>query len=224
MDNQQPSTLEHRIRLLVRNAKFGDGTLWKHPECKNYKGVWTSTTPELLEVKRSIAPSIFTSGVRVATVGAGRGRYANARTLYRLASTVHPLFTEARLLQKEQLFQELTLEDLGLWYLDDGCCVIRRDYHTLRGHRFSISIGNCAETPERAALFGEHMHNLFGKKWGHVTANNNSRDTKRNKTWYIPRSAAEAILQEARKYNVLLHKFPQGEGSSTIPTGSREPG
>jgi len=216
MDNQQPSTLEHRIRFLARNAKFGDGYLWKHPECRNWKGIWTSTTPELLEAKRQLAPNMFTTGVGTATVGKGNGRFANAKPLYRLASIVHPVFTAVALATKEELFPELSLWDFGLWYLDDGCCVIRKDYHTHGGHRFSISVGDCAETADRSALFHKCLQQLFGADYGRVVPNN-SKATERNKTWYIPRHVAELILQEARKYNVLLHKFPQGEGSSTIP-------
>lgn len=223
MGNQQPSTLEHRIRLLARNAKFGDGCLWKHPECKNWKGVWTSTTEKLLEAKQLLAPEVFTSGVSPASVGKGTGRYTNSKQLYRLASIVHPTFTAIHDTSKETLFSELSLEDFGLWYLDDGCCVVRRDYHTNSSNRFSISIGNCAETPEREALFKEQLHRLFGSKFGRIQKNN-SKATEQNKTWYIPRPVAEVILREAAKYNVLPNKFPQGEGSQAIPKGSREPG
>lgn len=42
MDNQQPSSLEERLYVLGINAVFGDGYLWKHPECQNYKVIYTS--------------------------------------------------------------------------------------------------------------------------------------------------------------------------------------
>jgi hypothetical protein len=223
MDNQQPSTLEERVRVLARNAVFGDGTLWKHPECTNWKGIWTSTTPELLEVKRELAPELFPSGVHHTTTGNSKGRFANAKELYRLASLVHPVFTAVRSVPKEELIRELTLKDFGLWYLDDGCCVQRKDYHTHNSYRVCLCVGDCGCTPERYEVFTRLLCSLFGEKYGRVVKNN-SKATERNKTWYIPTPIANIILKEAAKYGVLPHKFPHGEGSQTIPDGSRGPG
>lgn len=203
MGNQQPSSSDP-INFLARNAVLGDGYLWKHPECKNYKGIWTSTTPELLELKRSMAPDIFTTGVRPATTGNGRGRFANAKPLYRLASVVHPVFTQHKELTKETLFDTLNVKDFALWYLDDGCCVKRNDSG---GHRFTLSVGDCADTPEKKRHFEATLQRLFGDKFGRVYKNN-SQSTEKNKVWIMTKQAAQTVLSVASVWKVLPRKFP----------------
>lgn len=223
MGNQQPSTFEERLYFLARNAKFGDGYLWKHPESKNYKLIYTSTSKELLEAKYKIAPEIFTTGVVPATVGKGNGRYKNAKQMYRLASNVHPIFTEIAQMHKEELYPSLTVQDFGLWYLDDGCLIWRKEKGRLYP-RFVLSIGDCCETEEKEKKFTGRLIELFGEKYGRIVLNN-SKATQKNKSWIIPKPIALQILEEAKKYGVLPHKFPHGEGSTaieTMPNGGRE--
>lgn len=59
MENQQLSTNQEGLIKLARNAKLGDGCYWKHPECKNYKLIFTSTTAELLKVKLKFLKSLI---------------------------------------------------------------------------------------------------------------------------------------------------------------------
>lgn len=205
MGNQQLSILEPTA-FLARNAVLGDGYLWKHPECKNYKAIWTSTTPELLEVKRAIAPELFKTGVMPASTGRSNGRFANAKQLYRLASTVNATFTAYKTRSKESLFAELTIVDFALWYLDDGCCVQRRDART--GHRFTLSIGDCAATPERRELFTSTLVSLFGEKYGRVYKNN-SKAGNNNLVWIMTKDAAHTLLDVARGWGIMPHKFPR---------------
>lgn len=222
MGNQHLSILEERIYFLAKNAVFGDGHLWKHPECNNYKVVYTSTTPELLEVKRKIAPKIFTTGVvKIRNLEKASGRFENAKQLYGLTSTVHPIFTKVKSLKKEELFKELTLEDFGLWYLDDGCVIRRSD--TKNSFRFFLCIGDCCSTRDKEQLFINQIHKLFGGKCGGIRPNN-SKATENNKNWVISKPTALIILEEAKKYNVLHYKFPYDESSTTIPQGSRDTG
>lgn len=204
MGNQQPSISEP-IAFLARNAVLGDGYLWKHPECTNFKAIWTSTTPDLLQVKRSICPILFPTGVRNATVGSGNGRYKNAKPLYRLASVVHPVFTAYKQRPKEELYVELEIEDFALWYLDDGCCVHRTDANS---YRFTLSIGDCASTPKRKELFERALVRLFGKNFGRVYKNN-SRATQSNLVWIMTKDAAYAVHSVARVWNVMPNKFPR---------------
>lgn len=204
MGNQQPSISEP-IAFLARNAVLGDGYLWRHPECKHFKAIWTSTTPDLLQVKYSICPSIFSTGVRATTVGEGRGRYKNAKPLYRLASVVHPSFTAYKQRPKEELYAELAVEDFALWYLDDGCCVRRNDSNS---HRFTLSIGDCASTPERRALFECALARLFGGNFGRVYKNN-SRATQNNLVWIMTKGAAYVIHDVARCWGIMPNKFPR---------------
>jgi hypothetical protein len=205
MGNQQPSNLEQNIRKLAINAVFGDGYLWKHPECKNYKAIWSSISPELLEVKRSIEPTIFSSGVKTASTGNSNGRFENAKPLHRLASTVHPIFTEYKSLSKDSLFSQLTVEDFGLWYLDDGCCVRRKD--TKSSYRFTLSIGDCCNTPEKQEAFESVLISMCGSNFGRIYKNN-SRATVNNMSWIMTKSSASIILDAAKVHGVLPHKFP----------------
>lgn len=204
MGDQQPSISEP-VAFLARNAALGDGCLWKHPECKNFKAIWTSTTPELLEVKYSICPGLFSTGVRPATTGKSRGRYANAKPLHRLASRVHPTLTAYKQRAKEELYEELELVDFALWYLDDGCCVRRTDANS---YRFTLSIGDCANTPKRRELFEQTLARLFGKNFGRVYKNN-SKATQNNLVWVMTKDAAHAVHDVARTWNVMPHKFPR---------------
>lgn len=214
MGNQQPSTLEERLWLLAKNARFGDGYLWKHPRGINYKVIFSSTTPELLVVKRSIAPEIFGSGIRLVTNR--QGIFENAKPLYQLASKVHPIFTQAATMPLADLVKMLTIEDLALWYLDDGTMIRRHEYKDREYYRFLLSIGAVCETPELEEAFRTRLTELFGAKYGRITKNN-SKASERNKVWVIPKAVALPILEVAKQYGVLLHKFPPGEGSTTIP-------
>lgn len=210
MDNQQPSTLEERVFFLAKNALFGDGSLWQHPTGRFRKLVYTSTTPELLEAKRQIAPEIFTAPISL--VKKRSGTYPNAKPLYYMASRAHPVITDVHQMGKEELLPALTVADLGLWYLDDGCKVRSNGKDT---GKFVICIGDTCSTPERMAIFVSSMESLFGGPCGAVRPNG-SKATERNKVWWMRKAIAEQVLAEAGKYGVLQHKFPMREGSETI--------
>lgn len=203
MGNQQQSTLEERILFLAKNAYLGDGYLWRHPECKNYKVIYTSTSVELLEAKMAIAPSIFPSGVGIIDTSNHKGRYANAKPLYRLASTVHPIFTHIKEGGLDDVIGSLTIEDIGLWYLDDGSLIKRSDSG---GYRVILSIGNIANTPEKLEKFKNKLKELFGDDFGRI-AKNNSKATENNKIWVIPLPIARKIMPYAEKYGALSYKI-----------------
>lgn len=204
-------TTEDKIKLLARNAKLGDGCLWQHPKCYNSKVVYSSTTPELLEAKQKIVPELFTTGVREIKNSQLNNPYPNSKPYYRLTSIQHPIFTEYKNIDKTLLFQELTVEDLGLWYLDDGCCFERKDYTNKTGnkrYRYCLCIGDCCSDDLLKAVFSIAMRKLFKTSEVGGIQKNNSRATENNKTWQVPVGIAKIILTEAIKYNVLLHKFP----------------
>lgn len=203
MDNQQQSILEEKIKFLAKNATIGDGTLWKHPEVNNYKVIYTSTSRELLEAKMAIAPKLFPSGVKFFETSRHKGRFANAKPMYRLASITHPIFTQVKEGGLDCVIDELTVEDIALWYLDDGSLVKRKDYD---GYRVSISIGNCANTKERKDRLENKLKELFGDKFGYIQKNN-SKATENNKTWYIPLPIARKIMPYAEKYKALDYKI-----------------
>ena len=208
MDNQQAS---ENIRKLSINAVFGDGHLWKHPECSNYKVIYTSITPELLELKRSIAPEIFTTGVVPASVGAGKGRYANAKPLYRLASVVRPEFTEAKRAGKYELVDTLTVDDVALWYLDDGCFIKRSDGGSFR---YFLCIGDTCNTEERERRFIKRMREITGLERVGAIRPNNSKATVNNKNWVFNADVARIVLPISYQYGVLTRKFPEWVAAS----------
>ena len=203
MDNQQQSTLDYNIRFLAKNAILGDGYLWKHPECNNYKIIYTSTSKELLEAKLAIAPSLFPSGVKFYETTHHKGRFPNGKPMYRLASITHPIFSEVNALGVDGVIDELTVEDVSLWYLDDGCLIKRKDGGS---YRVSISIGSCANTIERKDKLESKLRELFGDKFGYIQKNN-SKATENNKTWYVPIKVAKEIMSYAIKYKALDYKI-----------------
>lgn len=203
MGNQQQSFLEERIRFLAKNATIGDGYLWKHPEVNNYKVIYTSTSKELLEAKMAIAPEMFPSGVKFFETKHHKGRFANAKPMYRLASLAHPIFTQVKDGGLDSVIDDLTIEDIALWYLDDGSLVKRKDNGS---YRVSISIGNCANTVERKNRLESRLIGLFGDKFGYIQKNN-SRATENNKTWYIPLPIAKKIMPYAEQYMALDYKI-----------------
>jgi len=207
MDNQQPRPFEERLAVIARNAKFGDGYFWKHPECKNHKVIFTSTCKELLEVKRAYLPELFTSGVRLIPLGSAAGRYSNAKPLYGLASRTHEAFLRYKLAEHRAILPEMTVEDVGLWYLDDGCTIARKD--SSYGYtRSSICIGGICHTDSSQNEFLAKMGHLFNC---HVVGNigyNTPERTRSNMRWNMPTKISEKILEEAAKHCVLKHKFP----------------
>ena len=217
MGNQQPSDLTG-IETLARNAKFGDGHLWRHPECVNYKCIFTSTDRELLLKKISIAPHMFPSGVALyREQGATTNYCTNSKALYRIASLVHPVFTLYKAMSVEEALSKMTLFDFALWYLDDGSYIKRKP----RGHRFMIHIGSAATGETRKEAFMRRVHELFdgvpsrGGTDGHIVKNN-SKATENNMTWKMPIPYGMCLIDMLREFHVMPHKFPEVEGSETI--------
>jgi len=225
MDNQQPSNLKG-IQILARNAKFGDGYFWKHPECVNYKVIFTSTDRELLKKKMNIVPKLFPSGVSLyRREGAITNYCSNSKALYRLASLVHPIFTTYATIDKSDVIQEMTLFDFALWYLDDGSYHVRPP----KGHRFMIHIGDSATGNYRHRIFMQQVRNVFGSiqtRSGSsgIVIKNNSKATKNNMTWKMPIPYGLRIIEELISFHIMPTKFPRVEGSETIPIGSTTTG
>lgn len=227
MDNQQLSTLtmEERIKFLAIESRLGDGQLWKHPECRNYKLIMTSTSPELLEAKQRICPCIFKTGVRFFETKHHSGRYANSKPMYRLASVVHPLITEVKQYTNAELLSQLTVDLLGLWFLDDGSTVKRIELKT-EGYRFTLYLGRVVADVEDERVFWDRIHTLFSditittKTYGTIRQNTSRYGhPENNKKWAIPYPIARVILRSARQHNALLYKCPDsfiaGESSET---------
>ena len=219
MVNQQPSSLDGIITL-AKNAKIGDGYLWRHPECVNSKIIFTSTDLGLLKAKMELAPFIFPSGISLyRKEGAVTNYCSNSKALYKLASTVHPIFTKFHDTCKESVLKELNAFDFALWYLDDGNCQLRPPTY-----RFSISIGNAA-TGSSKEIFMAKVRELFGSIRSRKNSvgsikKNNSRATENNMTWSMPTPIGIYISNLASSFYVIPNKCPYAKGSETIPEGS----
>jgi hypothetical protein len=208
MDNQQPRPDEGKVQMLCLNARLGDGYFWKHPECVNYKLIYTSTTPELLYLKMGIAPHMFKSGVREIDLSRAKGRFPNAKQMYRLASVVSPTITKFKHLEIYDLIDLLTLDDLALWYLDDGSTIARHDNPQYEYTRTYLCIGNSFPDEQSREYFLKKMSSLFGEKSAGTIRANGSTASERNKVWSVPVTIAKSILNAASEYDILKHKFP----------------
>lgn len=215
MGNQQPSSLDGLITL-AKNAKFGDGYLWRHPECVNSKVIFTSTDYGLLEAKMSICPTVFPSGITLYRKEGAETNYClHSKALYKLASIVHPIFTKYHRKEKETALLDLTEEDFYLWYLDDGYCEPRPPKY-----RFTLSIGNSA-TGSSKMTFLSVVNTLFG---GIKTRNNsvgtikknNSKASENNMTWSIPTPIGIHISNGASLFYNMPNKCPYAKGPETI--------
>lgn len=225
MDNQQLSTLtiEERIKFLAIESRLGDGYLWRHPECRNYKIILTSTSPELLEAKQKICPYLFKTGVKFFETRNHKGRFPNAKPMYRLASIVHPFITEVAQYTTIQLLSQLTIDMLGLWFLDDGSTIRRTECKT-ESYRFILCLGSTVKEVENEQAFWSRIHMLFSnivtRTYGRIGFNSSKGyHRENNKKWDIPYPIAKVILKSARQHNALLYKCPDsfitGESSET---------
>lgn len=225
MDNQQRRDLGE-LRTLAKNAKIGDGYLWKHPECINSKVIYTSTDRGLLEAKKSLCPSVFPAGIGVQRKKNTSTNFGKTnKTLYRLTSIVHPLFTEYHEKSKMEVVMEFSLFDFALWYLDDGCCIERRDNKKKKPYyRFIICVGETATDNED--MFMKKVSDVFshiktrGNTVGRLTRNN-SKATEKNKTWVIPVPIGKEIAKISTDFYFMQKRIPYVQRSETIPKGSR---
>lgn len=226
MGNQQLSTLtmEERIHFLAVEARLGDGSLWKHPECVNYKIVTTSVSVDLLEAKMRICPELFRAGVHPIKLS-GRGRFNNARPLFSLVSLVHPIITQVKAYSCIELLSYLSVDMLALWFLDDGSAVLRNDGRRTNSYRFTLYLGSLGVDSLFLPAFLERLHELFGYlkprtfgRFGYNASRYGNQEA--NRTWVIPMDIAKVIVDSARQYDALQYKCPQsfnvGKSPETI--------
>lgn len=197
MGNQQPSTYRETGQTLERaliNAQLGDGHFWRHPEMVNDCIVWTSIHESWLSWKRdNLLPENLRTSIQLARAANAKNCFPNAKALYTTRSSPHLHITNGRSKWTAQkALKKADLFDLAIWYLDDGCCVRRKD--TKHSYRVSIAVGAMTEKE----LFPHAQRILGTTDIGRVYLNN-SRATKRNQSWIIPKPAAVQILGMAEK-------------------------
>lgn len=210
MGNQQPSTYRNLTNAVV-NARIGDGSFWKHPECQNHKIIWSSICEDWVRWKlENFLPAELRGSVSKRTAAQRAqdgGVYQNAEDIWSGTSLVHPLITKAqRLLDPVEALHLLTREGLGAWFLDNGCSVKRND--TSGGYRVSIAIG-AVLSPFGDELLTWARERFQTEQVGRVYKNN-SRATELNKSWIIPKTVALQVMQAAREISPtgLLYKVP----------------
>jgi ribosomal protein S26 len=211
MGNQQLSTLEERIKLLARNGRLGDGSLWKHSESINCKYIATSIKLENLQLKLDLVPEIFKTGIKSVDCSNHSGRFPNAKQLYRLASIVNPIFTAYKKASRESIYAELNILDFVLWFKDDGCVYQRKDRNS---KKYILCIGASISTPELKASFTSTLIRIFGSKWGHFEKNN-SKATEFNYSLLLPVRIGEFLTLSYLDLQERLKAF-DGESSTTI--------
>lgn len=198
--------MDQDLRLLALNARTGDGSFWKHPECVNCKLIFTSTNKEWLEHKGTLCGQRKPTLVRA---GNAANCFANAKPLWALTTFVNPLFNEYRDKPVAACLDEMDKLHFYYWYLDDGCTMERRD--SFRGrrmpYRYDLCIGNFLQgQPDLEAYFLQRVSVIFadvlrGTTPGRI-AKNNSKASARNKTWHMPVCVGRACVLGARSFNV----------------------
>ena len=198
------------LRILARNAKVGDGCFWKHPESCNYNLVYTSTNREWLVYKAKLAGDKSSEVVLAREASSNKkGVYANSKSLYTLKIYANELFCEYVSKTNMRVLEEMSDIELAMWYLDDGCCIERRDHKSTRGvmsYRYTLCIGNfCEEDSKTEELFLAHMterfESIIGNNAGRIVPNN-SKATKRNRTWSMPVAVGKYLVSIARGFDV----------------------
>jgi len=179
-------------RALI-NTILGDAHFWKHPESRHHNIVWTSVHRSWLEWKQqNLLPEDVRLPIYVQRAAGSLGCFSNAKTLYAMKCRAVPEVDLGINWSVSEALQRADSLDLAIWYLDDGCCVSRKD--TENSYRVTISVGS--STAED--IFPQAMRLLGTSDLGRVYKNN-SRASEKNKSWIIPKTAAVQILAVARR-------------------------
>ena len=192
-------------RALI-NARLGDGHFWKHPESTNWNLVWSSTHRDwLLWKQKNLIPGALRSRLTSVRKAGAAGCYPNSKELYELKTHVDPRITAASSMTVSDALSRADILDLAIWYIDDGCAVVRKDSKS--SYRICLCVGSLSE----ADLFS-HMERILGMRSSSLgrVVRNNSRATEKNKSWVIPKAAAVQIMKAAREIAppCLQYKVP----------------
>lgn len=102
-----------RVRRLVFNAFFGDGGCYKNGA--NYYLVYTSTSLDYLQMKRSWASALYPSNYKQTKSG-----YKGNKLILNFHTRNSPWITLFYKKGFKGLINEMDKKDLIMWYLDDG--------------------------------------------------------------------------------------------------------
>ena len=197
--------IDPKIRL-ARNATLGDGCFWKHPECCNYKLVFTGTNRSWLTYKGGLLGR--TPSVCREANSTKRGVFPNAKTLYHFATFVDPVYTSYKVRSRLDILAECDLVDLAMWFLDDGCTVERRGMKhrdDIMRYRYILCIGGLcpSEAEENTTLSALSVicADFHKGRMGSIQKNN-SKATCNNKVWEMPVNIAREVVKTAQTFGV----------------------
>ena len=188
----------------IINARLGDGHFWQHPRDTNACLVYTSIHEDWLRWKQQNLLVSGQSAIACTRKANAKGCYPNAKPLYTLKSYGHAEITQAKQgYTRELALTHMDLLDLAIWYIDDGCCHIRKDGPGLR-------IFLCVGALAKEQLFPQ-IQRLFGTSLLGRVIKNNSKATENNKSWVIPKPIAVQIMARAHEIapECLQYKTPQ---------------
>lgn len=195
--------MNDNIIQLAKNAKLGDGCFWKHPECRNYKLIFTSTNREWLEYKGNLINKVPRM---VREAGCTRkGVYANSSTLYSLTTLISPVITDYKARRALDVLDEYDMLDFAWWYLDDGSAVWIHPNNRYTYCRYYVCIGNLCPSEEDEDRFLDIIRYKFrdvtSASVGHIRLNG-SKASARNKVWVPPMAIGERLVCMARALGV----------------------
>jgi hypothetical protein len=215
--------------LLAKNARCGDGSYWRHPECVNYKLIFSGTNRSWLTYKAGLVGR--SPKVRRAANSKGNGVYGNAKTLWEFTTFVDEVYTEYKSMDKKTLLSTFDFDDFLMWFIDDGTTVIRRDHRMVStSYKYVLSIGNFLhDLPGGSDAFLAHISSVFPGKTPGSVCKNNSKATSKNMVWNMPNRIGQVLVSQAIRLPLigLDNKFRstvQDQTSEIIPQGSSLPG
>ena len=131
---------------LILTAKFGDGCLHKNKTCKEYKAYFSGTDLSWQEFK---ARSLQATGRISETPNLGWG----SKPIYSFSTPPSEEATRVFNLSVEEAILELSVEDLVVWYLDDGSWHKKKHFMHLYSNKL---------TKDQTKLLADRIESLLG--------------------------------------------------------------
>jgi len=211
---------------LAKNAHCGDGSYWRHPECVNYKLVFTGINKDWLDYKGSL---VGREAVLRRKANAANA-YANSKPLWSVTTLVDPVFTAYSAIPRADLLQALSFDDFVLWFLDDGTTCIRKGKAVKKlDYKYLLCIGDfISGLSGGEESFLSHVSDIFNTDTRGSICKNNSKASQHNLVWNIPVKIGRKLVEAGRYLDVpgFENKLRtiKDQTSEIIPKGSRPPG
>lgn len=169
---------------VAKNAILGDGMLRINK--KTAAITYISTDLKLLAHKERL---LTKEGISVTVKKTQESGYGGTKTIYVYSTTADERVKEAADAGVSELLQDLTKEDIFLWYLDDGSWHI--DRHTM--HLYSNELND-----EHSNLLISRIEILFGI--APTLRVDRKKDGREFNYLYFPRDLVRIVRPEIKKY------------------------